>query len=255
MTLSTADQLTILDVVHRADEAASQRDADAYVALFTADALLDGAQGSHKQAWEAKDIGALIGLLDKAAAAVHQTVPRPRPGSGGWLAGELADGRANPGQRAEQTAAQRWEVPRRPDADVQREVRRALLLDSLVPLTVDARVRDGIVTLSGWTGSEWERADAITLASCVPGVWGIADQLSVLPGPGTGGQTISEAVQAALARTAIADLADLTVDTPSPGTVTLAGAVTSRSDHDLAIATAWSVTDVETIDDCIQVEY
>jgi ketosteroid isomerase-like protein len=47
MTLSTADQLTILDVVHRADEAASQRDADAYVALFTADALLDGAQGSY----------------------------------------------------------------------------------------------------------------------------------------------------------------------------------------------------------------
>jgi hypothetical protein len=47
MTLSTADQLTIIDVVHRADEAASRRDADAYVALFTADALLDGAQGSH----------------------------------------------------------------------------------------------------------------------------------------------------------------------------------------------------------------
>jgi SnoaL-like domain len=47
MTLSTADQFDILDIVHRADEAASHRDADAYVALFSPDALLDGAQGSH----------------------------------------------------------------------------------------------------------------------------------------------------------------------------------------------------------------
>jgi ketosteroid isomerase-like protein len=47
MTLSTAYQLAILDIVHRADEAASRRDADAYVALFTPDALLDGAQGSY----------------------------------------------------------------------------------------------------------------------------------------------------------------------------------------------------------------
>ena len=47
MTLSTADRLAILDVVTRADEAASRRDADAYVALFTDDALLDGTQGRH----------------------------------------------------------------------------------------------------------------------------------------------------------------------------------------------------------------
>ena len=41
------DRLAILDVITRADEAASQRDADAYVALFTADAVLDGAQGDY----------------------------------------------------------------------------------------------------------------------------------------------------------------------------------------------------------------
>ena len=42
MTLSAADQLAILEVMTRADEAASRRDADAYVALFTQDAVLDG---------------------------------------------------------------------------------------------------------------------------------------------------------------------------------------------------------------------
>jgi hypothetical protein len=35
MSLSDADRLAILEVVTRADNAASRRDADAYVALFT----------------------------------------------------------------------------------------------------------------------------------------------------------------------------------------------------------------------------
>jgi uncharacterized protein (TIGR02246 family) len=47
MTLSPADRLEILDVITRADRAASDRDADAYVQLFTQDAVLDGTQGRH----------------------------------------------------------------------------------------------------------------------------------------------------------------------------------------------------------------
>jgi uncharacterized protein (TIGR02246 family) len=47
MSLSPADRLAILDVITRADEAASRRDADAYVELFTEDAVLDGTQGRH----------------------------------------------------------------------------------------------------------------------------------------------------------------------------------------------------------------
>ena len=47
MTLAAADRLAILEVITRADEAASRRDADAYVALFTQDAMLDGTQGRH----------------------------------------------------------------------------------------------------------------------------------------------------------------------------------------------------------------
>ena len=47
VTLRAADRLAILDVITRADEAASRRDADGYVALFTADAVLDGAQGRY----------------------------------------------------------------------------------------------------------------------------------------------------------------------------------------------------------------
>jgi uncharacterized protein (TIGR02246 family) len=47
MTLSTADRLEILDVISRADWAASRRDAAAYADLFTDDVVLDGAQGRH----------------------------------------------------------------------------------------------------------------------------------------------------------------------------------------------------------------
>lgn len=47
MSLSAVDRLAILDVITRADEAASRRDADGYVALFTPDAMLDGDQGRH----------------------------------------------------------------------------------------------------------------------------------------------------------------------------------------------------------------
>jgi ketosteroid isomerase-like protein len=47
MSLSDRDRLAILDLITRADDAASRRDADSYVALFTEDAVLDGTEGRH----------------------------------------------------------------------------------------------------------------------------------------------------------------------------------------------------------------
>jgi uncharacterized protein (TIGR02246 family) len=47
VTLSAEDRLDILDLITRADQAASDRDADGYVRLFTEDAVLDGSQGRH----------------------------------------------------------------------------------------------------------------------------------------------------------------------------------------------------------------
>jgi uncharacterized protein (TIGR02246 family) len=46
-TLGASDRLDILEVLTRAETAATARDADAYVELFTDDAVLDGAQGVH----------------------------------------------------------------------------------------------------------------------------------------------------------------------------------------------------------------
>jgi ketosteroid isomerase-like protein len=47
-SLATSDRLDILEVLTRAEMAATARDADAYVELFTDDAVLDGAQGIHR---------------------------------------------------------------------------------------------------------------------------------------------------------------------------------------------------------------
>ena len=53
MTLSTRDRLDILDLLARADNAATRRDTGAYVSYFTDDAflddsVLDGAKGEHR---------------------------------------------------------------------------------------------------------------------------------------------------------------------------------------------------------------
>jgi hypothetical protein len=45
--LTASDRLDILDVITRADAAATRGDADAYVSFFTDSAVLDGAMGEH----------------------------------------------------------------------------------------------------------------------------------------------------------------------------------------------------------------
>jgi hypothetical protein len=48
VTLSDTDRLDIFDLLARADNAASRRDAATYVSYFTEDAVLEGAKGEHR---------------------------------------------------------------------------------------------------------------------------------------------------------------------------------------------------------------
>lgn len=171
-----------------------------------------------------------------------------------WLTDDLASSSAGDDHELTGDQVDRLlQVARRPDADVQRDVLRALLLEGLVPLTVDARVAGGIVTLAGTICWEQECEDARHAVRCVPGVLGINDYLVRLPRPDTA-EAAKEEVVAALARTGFADVAELTVDEPCPGTLVLSGVVRTCRDHDLAIATAWSVVDAGVVDDCIDLE-
>jgi ketosteroid isomerase-like protein len=92
VTLSPADRLDILDLLTRADAAASARDAAAYLALFSNDAALDGDQGVYHgrealrdglaQVWGAEPVGTLHLTLNpvieadpvSSAAAVARSV-------------------------------------------------------------------------------------------------------------------------------------------------------------------------------------
>jgi ketosteroid isomerase-like protein len=72
VTLSTADRLEILDVVGRADAAATRRDAEAYAELFTEDAVLDGSQGRHSAAALRESVGSIWAA--EGAATLHLTL-------------------------------------------------------------------------------------------------------------------------------------------------------------------------------------
>src|SRR4051794_4481816 len=59
---------------------------------------------------------------------------------------------------------------RREDADLRGDVLQALMLDSLVPTTIDAKVHDGVVTLTGTVDRQYERDEAEFIAGNLLGV-------------------------------------------------------------------------------------
>ena len=82
---------------------------------------------------------------------------------------------------------------------------------------------------------------------------GIDDDITLTSAPD--GRDIKNDISAAFRRNARLDADELSVDTPSYGTVILAGAVNSWAEHDEAVAAAWSAPGVTEVDDRILVEY
>jgi len=142
---------------------------------------------------------------------------------------------------------------RRADADLRGDVLQALLLDSLIPTTVDAKVEDGYVTLSGTVDWQYQRDEATFVAGNILGLTGVDNEILV----GGAGRTISgvsDGIQKAFKRDAKIDADNLTV-AASDGTVTLSGSVRSWSEHDAAVAAAWAAPGVTTVNDRMTVSY
>jgi osmotically-inducible protein OsmY len=142
---------------------------------------------------------------------------------------------------------------RRDDADVRGAVLQVLMLDSLVPSTIDASVHDGIVTLTGWAPYNYQRAEAEFVAGNVPGVIGLDDEVELIiddPTPADVRDSISKAFK----RDASLDAEALSIDT-FDGTVTLSGHVESWLEHDAAVNAAWAAPGVRAVDDLIVVDY
>jgi osmotically-inducible protein OsmY len=141
---------------------------------------------------------------------------------------------------------------RRDDEDLRGDVQEALMLDISVPMTVDAQVSDGLVTLVGTVEWHCEREAAEARTANVPGVAGIDNAITLTQTPAVG--AAREAIIGAFQRNAALGAAVLSVETSAGGLVTLSGIVGSWAAHDQAVAAAWSAAGVTQVDDRIRVD-
>jgi osmotically-inducible protein OsmY len=142
---------------------------------------------------------------------------------------------------------------RRDDADLRGAVLQALMLDSLVPSTIDAKVDDGLVTLTGTANWQFERDEAEFIAANIAGVISVDDEIHLVP-PAASASDVKHSVKKAMERNAKLDADSVSVDS-SNGTITLHGTVSSWADHDEAVAAAWAAPGVKDVKDRILVAY
>jgi osmotically-inducible protein OsmY len=140
----------------------------------------------------------------------------------------------------------------RDDAELRGSVLQAMMLDSVIPGTIDAQVEDGWVTLTGKTDWKYQRDEAEFVAGNVAGVIGVDDQVvieNLQPNAGD----VRESIETAFERNAKLEAKDLSVDTHD-GTVVLTGTVNSWSEHDAALTAAWAAPGVTNVDDYLVVD-
>lgn len=142
---------------------------------------------------------------------------------------------------------------RREDAELRRDVLSALMLDAMVPKTVDASVRDGFVTLRGTTDWQYQRDEAEFVAGNVRGVSGVENDV-FLTSPTPYAEDVEESIKKAFKRNAKVDADNVGVETIN-GTAVLTGTVRSWAERDSAVDAAWAAPGVTDVDDRLHVVY
>lgn len=142
---------------------------------------------------------------------------------------------------------------RRADADVRGDVLQALMLDGVVPSTIDAKVDEGKVTLTGTAPWMFQRDEAESVAGNVSGVIGVENDVDLVP-PGPTAHDVEHSIKKAIERNAKLDAESVTVKSEN-GTITLNGTVSSWADHDEAVEAAWAAPGVTRVKDHIAVLY
>ena len=87
---------------------------------------------------------------------------------------------------------------RRDDEDLRGDVLEALMLESSVPMTVDAQASDGIVTLTGTVEWHYQRQVAESRTASVPGVACIDN--AIILAQATAAGAVADAIRRACAR-------------------------------------------------------
>jgi osmotically-inducible protein OsmY len=138
------------------------------------------------------------------------------------------------------------------DADIRGDVLQALALDSLVPESVDAKVHDGFVTLTGTVEWKYQRDEANYVASTIVGALDVINEIEIISP--TKASEVKDSIKNALKRNAGIDGDALSVTTMN-GTVTINGNVRSWAEHDEAIEAAWAAPGVTSVRDEMFIAY
>jgi osmotically-inducible protein OsmY len=141
----------------------------------------------------------------------------------------------------------------REDAELRGAVLQALMLDSLVPPTIDAKVKLGSVTLTGKANWQYQRDEADFIAANIYGVVDVDNEIELVA-PGPAPENVERRIKDAMERSARLDAESVEVKSEN-GTVTLRGTVSSWADHDAAVAAAWAAPGVTRVKDHILVAY
>jgi osmotically-inducible protein OsmY len=142
---------------------------------------------------------------------------------------------------------------RREDAELRGDVLQALMLDELVPDTVDAEVSSSVVTLAGTAAWQYQREEAEFVTENVTGVVEVVDKIELVQPAAPSASEVRDDIGRAFRRSAVVDADRLHVATEG-GTVTITGTVRSWAEHDDALAAAWSAPGVVEVRDEISVE-
>ncbi|BBX82953.1 BON domain-containing protein [Mycolicibacterium aubagnense] len=138
----------------------------------------------------------------------------------------------------------------RNDTDIAAAAATVLQSHSDLPDTIEATVRDGIVTLTGKVDWHFQRAAAANAVKNIRGVKNVRNNMDINDAPKVA--DVRERIRMELARTVNAEVNNIVVET-GDGTVTLRGTVRSESDADAARHAAWAVPGVKSVKDLLHV--
>ncbi|MEU6139489.1 BON domain-containing protein [Streptomyces sp. NPDC047081] len=135
---------------------------------------------------------------------------------------------------------------RRDDTELSSDVLQALTLDTAVPTTVNAYAQHGVVTLMGFVDWHCQRLASEAAVANVLGVREVVDLIRLQPT----GTADPVAFLRAARRAGLPSCVSLEA---TDGTVTVNGAVHTLSDHDRALALAWSTPGTVAVNDRLSV--
>jgi len=142
---------------------------------------------------------------------------------------------------------------RHEDADLRGDVLQALMLDALVPSTIDASVKGSFVTLTGTADWQYQRDEAEFIAGNVADVAGIENDVCLIsPTPYVG--DVKDSIKKAMKRDAKLDAENIGVETLD-GTAILTGTVRSWAEHDSAVQATWAAPGVTYVEDRLDIVY